>query len=350
MLGAMNDAIVALDPFLRGIAAGAMGAISLGLLRSQSQGAARALIAALGVSLTAWLITESHVLWGALGRAPVLVVLAYPVAGLFWMFVTAVFEDRPVRPVLWAAPCAMLAIGLFMGSSQQRYDQGWPLFNGLAGLLAAHAGCIVLRGWRGDLIERRRLLRGLILGLVSVFALGQVLAAYIANLDPAGPWKLLTISQSSGVAILAVLMVAATSLFLEGRPEVFGPSRSAAPAVDPRLEAADRLVLARLQAFLDKEGWRREGLSIGALADELNTTEHTLRRLINGRLGYRNFADFLNSSRIEAARRALTDPEKAGTSIAALAFELGYGSLGPFNRAFRAATGKTPTEWRRSHL
>ena len=28
----------------------------------------------------------------------------------------------------------------------------------------------------------------------------------------------------------------------------------------------------------------------------------------------------------------------------------GYGSLGPFNRAFRAATGATPTEWRRQAL
>jgi len=36
--------------------------------------------------------------------------------------------------------------------------------------------------------------------------------------------------------------------------------------------------------------------------------------------------------------------------VAAIAFDLGYGSLGPFNRAFRAATGATPTEWRRQAL
>ena len=34
----------------------------------------------------------------------------------------------------------------------------------------------------------------------------------------------------------------------------------------------------------------------------------------------------------------------------AIAFDLGYGSLGPFNRAFRAATEVTPTEWRRQAL
>jgi AraC-like DNA-binding protein len=33
-----------------------------------------------------------------------------------------------------------------------------------------------------------------------------------------------------------------------------------------------------------------------------------------------------------------------------MAFDLGYGSLGPFNRAFKADTGVTPTEWRRRTL
>ena len=36
--------------------------------------------------------------------------------------------------------------------------------------------------------------------------------------------------------------------------------------------------------------------------------------------------------------------------MATIAFDLGYGSLGPFNRAFRAATGAAPTEWRRQAL
>ena len=58
----------------------------------------------------------------------------------------------------------------------------------------------------------------------------------------------------------------------------------------------------------------------------------------------------MNGHRIEAAKRRLADPAEARTTVAAIAFELGYGSLGPFNRAFRAATGATPTEWRRQAL
>jgi len=98
------------------------------------------------------------------------------------------------------------------------------------------------------------------------------------------------------------------------------------------------------------EPWRRERLTIGQLAQDLGMPEHRLRRLINGRLGYRNFADFLNARRVEAAKQRLANPNFARTTVAVIAFDLGYGSLGHFNRAFRAATGATPTEWRRRAL
>jgi AraC-like DNA-binding protein len=158
------------------------------------------------------------------------------------------------------------------------------------------------------------------------------------------------IARPYGGAIFAALILAASVLFLQARPDLFGGSRRAEAARDPRAEAADRLLTDKLDTFLAAEGWRREGLSIGALAGELEVPEHRLRRLINNRLGHRNFADFLNASRIEAAKVRLADPKDARTTVAAIAFDLGYGSLGPFNRAFRAATGSTPTEWRRQAL
>jgi AraC-like DNA-binding protein len=96
------------------------------------------------------------------------------------------------------------------------------------------------------------------------------------------------------------------------------------------------------------EVWRREGLTVGALAAEVGVPEHRLRVLINGRLGHRNFAAFINARRIEAARRQLADPAFADTPVSKIAYDLGFASLGPFNRAFKEATGQTPTEWRRT--
>ncbi len=98
------------------------------------------------------------------------------------------------------------------------------------------------------------------------------------------------------------------------------------------------------------EAWRREGLTIGSLAEEVGVPEHRLRRLINDHLGHRNFAAFVNVYRIGAAKQRLADPATARTPISAIVFELGFASLGPFNRAFKEATGQTPSEWRKAQL
>jgi AraC-like DNA-binding protein len=148
---------------------------------------------------------------------------------------------------------------------------------------------------------------------------------------------------------MTLLALALGLAFLQARSAVFGIQRRE-PAADLRAEAADRLLVEKLDRLMTAEGWRREGLTIGRLAAELDVQEHRLRRLINQRLGHRNFTDFVNGHRIEAAKRRLGDPAEARTTVASIAFDLGYGSLGPFNRAFRAATGATPTEWRRQAL
>ena len=71
------------------------------------------------------------------------------------------------------------------------------------------------------------------------------------------------------------------------------------------------------------EAWQREGLTIGALAEEVGAPEHKLRRLINDHLGFRNFAAFVNARRIDAAKARLADPAKARDPVSAIAFDLG---------------------------
>ena len=96
----------------------------------------------------------------------------------------------------------------------------------------------------------------------------------------------------------------------------------------------------------DEALYRREGLTIGTLARILGTQEHLLRRVINRHLGYRNFNVFLNNHRVEEAKAALADPAQAEVPVITIAMDAGFQSLGPFNRAFKAVTGVTPTEYR----
>ncbi|MEY8828307.1 helix-turn-helix domain-containing protein [Sedimentitalea sp. XS_ASV28] len=74
----------------------------------------------------------------------------------------------------------------------------------------------------------------------------------------------------------------------------------------------------------------------------------TVRRAINKGLGYRNFAQFINERRIEAARQILSDPARADIPILSIAYDVGFASVGTFNRAFRDQTGQSPSEYRQS--
>ncbi|MCC3859661.1 helix-turn-helix domain-containing protein [Pseudemcibacter aquimaris] len=101
-----------------------------------------------------------------------------------------------------------------------------------------------------------------------------------------------------------------------------------------------------LNKFMSEGGYRQENLSIKNLSYTLSIPEHQLRYLINSCLGYRNFSTYLNEYRIKEACERLKDENEASTQILTIAMDLGYGSVGSFNRAFRNETGKSPREFK----
>ena len=103
-------------------------------------------------------------------------------------------------------------------------------------------------------------------------------------------------------------------------------------AVQPSLaeDAADqRLVDALMRLMADERIYRHDNITIGTLATKLAIPEYRLRRLINQRLGYRNFNVFLNNHRIEEAKAALADPTQAEVPVITIAMDAGFQSLGP---------------------
>ena len=101
---------------------------------------------------------------------------------------------------------------------------------------------------------------------------------------------------------------------------------------------------------MEERYYRTPGLTIATLADHLEVPEHRLRALINKRLGHRNFSAFLNGLRIAEAREILAEKTQVDTPVLTIAMDLGYNSLATFNRAFRAESGTTPTDYRREKL
>ena len=89
--------------------------------------------------------------------------------------------------------------------------------------------------------------------------------------------------------------------------------------------------------------YRRDGLALADLAAHLGLGEAALRELINQQLGFRNFNDFLHHHRLAEATERLA---REDLPVLSIALDCGYGSIGPFNRAFKQRLGMTPTEFR----
>lgn len=338
--------MLVLELLLRGAAMGALIATAAGTWRA-APGTPVA-VAALGlcVSVMGYAIESSATARGALGVAGGIAnLLSLSGSGFVWLFIVTLFGDRRIT---WAnlAPAAFLtAFGVFGWAMPTRdaAETVFALHHLVQAALAAHALTVIVRSWQGDLVEARRSVRGPFLALVAVFVITLATIQFSERFGLVVPNGDLIAATA-----LAFYCLAGAALFLQARAALFDEAAIPSRAVAQEPPLADRADLAKLDAAMGAgEIWRREGLTIGALGEEIGVPEHRLRRLINDNLGHRNFAAFINARRIEAAKTLLRDPAKARTPVSAIAFELGFGSLGPFNRAFKESVGVTPTEWRR---
>ena len=211
-------------------------------------------------------------------------------------------------------------------------------------LVLAHAVFRTLSGRRDDLLEARRRWRlvavmMMVLQVTSVLLVELVITApeVLAVLTPVNAGFILALTTFFGMAFLTVDSVDGPAA---PRPTEIGAGRS---GTDARLGRA-------LQALIEAGGLWQPGLTVAGLAAQVGVPEHRLRRHITRDLGHRNFNAFLNTHRVAEAKRRLSDPAFARTPVLTIAMDIGYGSLGPFNRAFRDITGTTPTVHRRENI
>nr|AAK72700.1 AraC-like protein [Bradyrhizobium japonicum] len=233
-------------------------------------------------------------------------------------------------------------------------------------VLALAAAVQTVKTWRVDLVMRRRRLRLAMLA-INVAMIGLVAVAGFADIPVAAPGasgslptalSLFVVAMLAGLGLFsapaAVAVDDATAAIASGeagrQARVADRAAAGRVIVDPRV-AVDPILLRRLDHLMTVERtYRQEGLAIGTLAARLDVPEHRLRQAINEGLGYRNFNAFLNRYRIEDAKLALSDVTQREVPVLTIAMDAGFQSIGPFNRAFKAETGVTPTEFRREAL
>lgn len=281
----------------------------------------------------------------------------FGVAAFFWLMSRAIFDDSfRLRP--WHGGVLLVLEGL---GGWHRYTQSLPpetratldpaqlslvVHQLLSLAITIHALALAFLGKADDLIETRRRFRDVFVGVTGLYILIVIAMEIYLRAQPAAPALELV-----NVAVIFALAFAFAVHMSQFKPTLLQvlvrkmPARSQ-PSSDP---AEDRLLEDLKREVEQRFAYRQAGLTIALLAEQLETQEHRLRRLINGRLGHRNFSEFLTTYRIADACERLADPEFSRLPILTIAMDCGYASIGPFNRAFKKITGLTPKTYRTKH-
>jgi AraC-like DNA-binding protein len=324
-------------------------------LRDRRDSTAALLGAALAIGAAASMICSTPTFprpfawWGLL-----LLALSSANCVVFWLWARAAFDDdfvpRPWHGVLWTAVAVaqwLDASGATRSAALEFAIERTLSFATLGLALLAVAQTLVT--WPADLVQGRRGLRLVVLiGASAQFVLNSYL-----DFVQQPSHSAFSITSVANAFVLFVLVALSTWNLLEAGtrkgsillPAANVPTGPPAKAPNVMIEPA---LLRRLEQLMTAERiYRREGLTIKLLSAELGVPEYRLRQLINEGLGYRNFNAFLNHYRIGEAKAALGDPEQVEVPVLTIAMDTGFQSIGPFNRAFKAATNMTPTEFRR---
>lgn len=271
---------------------------------------------------------------------------------VFWLFTRALFDEafrlRWWHALAWAAVAAFSFVNCTWIAPASGARASIIAINLIALGFIALAVMQTVASWSSDLVERRRSVRVFIVSAAALYGgLNAVLQIAMSGRGSAEIANTVNLAVLAGVVVaicVAMLRVDGVDLFPVA-PEV---AATTGAAVVKESSAADqKLIDALMRLMADERIYRHDNVTIGTLATRLGIPEYRLRRLINQRLGYRNFNVFLNEHRIAEAKAALADPSQAEVPVITIAMDAGFQSLGPFNRAFKATTGVTPTEYRR---
>jgi AraC-like DNA-binding protein len=184
---------------------------------------------------------------------------------------------------------------------------------------------------------------------LAVFAVLSVLGlAAVAVLKFDG--RLVNVAGQVGFFLVA-LNIFATGYRAMLQPQVFfgaggegGPGKryqrsslTAESAGALKLRLLD--MMAREKLFLDP------GITLPGLARALDVPVNHLSQVINEQLG-RNFFDFINGYRVDAAKERLSRSEPGQVKMITVAFDCGFNSLATFNRVFKDLARETPSQFR----
>jgi AraC-like DNA-binding protein len=270
--------------------------------------------------------------------------------GWLWLFARSLF--RPEKPIERPHLYAVAAIIAIEGGSRLAgpyppdgpMSEAYRILGNAEGFICIGALVLVFAevfsGYSHELRKQERRFRqtfALTLGAMIALTLLWVLNADENSMG--GRWK------ETVIIVTAVVAIVGTRLCLSFRKRnPLSLTKKTKPATRFK---GDIILGKRILHILQQDRmFATPELKVADLAELLGEQEYKVTQCITGALGFRNFNHLINSYRINSAKEALVDPENKRRPILSVAFDCGFNSLGPFNRAFKQQVGMTPREYR----
>ncbi|PIB92311.1 AraC family transcriptional regulator [Caulobacter sp. FWC2] len=268
--------------------------------------------------------------------------------GWSWLLVRALFQPAKPRPAHW--PLGLVLILVASGAVLRLYgDSPAPLprmvgnFGGLVSsallLLAAIEPVKSLTPEMGQ--NERRFRIAFATGYMALLTVAVIWVDRAPSGGATAQWRMMIKSACAATALLGM----ASAIWYRRRHPLLPRQH-----LSRRGRTADASGLsASLENLMAQDAiYTRHSLKVADLARCLGEPEYKITQCITGPLGFRNFNQMTNHFRIEEAKRRLADPAYDHLPILTIAYDCGFGSIGPFNRAFKAEVGLTPQQFRRT--
>ncbi len=192
-------------------------------------------------------------------------------------------------------------------------------------------------------VEWIKKLAVLMLGLMGVFTVALLfflLRKYIIAVE-----NVLALSRAAVIYAIGYLAIRQSVIFA---PLSIGKAAGKYRHSALTSELAEEYIQRLLQSMETEKPYLNSELKLPDLAGQLSLSTNQLSQVLNQNLKV-NFFDFVNQYRVKEVQQKLLDPEFNHLTNLAIAYEAGFSSKASFHRAFKKHTGKTPSQYVKSH-
>lgn len=142
------------------------------------------------------------------------------------------------------------------------------------------------------------------------------------------------------------------TLFAFGYNELIYSNLMAAPVIKEekykksnlKADSSKRIAESLERYMQEHKPYLNSEMTLKNLSDLVGEQPHTLSQVINENFG-QNYYEFINSYRIEEAKRIMKEPAYQNYTLTAIGFEVGFNSKSAFYTAFKKATNETPAKY-----